>query len=142
MNVYVIDTGLDASHVDFAGRIASGRNFAANSTGGAAVSAAGRNCPTPDTVNTDDCNGHGTQASGTAMGTTYGGISMASPAPAANSGIEAGRGLTPSRFALRARRFQSDTSRVHGHCAKATIPGSPCSEPPACLSASCWPHLP
>lgn len=72
VNVYVIDTGLNASHVDFAGRIASGRNFAANSTGGLLCVLLGRNCPVPDPVNTDDCNGHGTHVSGTAMGTTYG----------------------------------------------------------------------
>ncbi len=68
--VYVIDTGLNASHVDFAGRVGAGRNFAGNS-GSFLCNLLGVGC-TVDPANTADCNGHGTHVAGTAAGTTWG----------------------------------------------------------------------
>ena len=53
VNVYVIDTGIMASHNEFSGRVAAG--FSAVGDG-----------------STTDCNGHGTHVSGTIAGTTYG----------------------------------------------------------------------
>jgi len=53
VSVYVIDTGIRSSHVDFGGRVAAG--FDAFKTG-----------------STADCNGHGTHVAGTAGGATYG----------------------------------------------------------------------
>ena len=53
VNVYVIDTGIMASHSEFSGRVGSG--FSALGDG-----------------STADCNGHGTHVSGTIAGTTYG----------------------------------------------------------------------
>jgi subtilisin family serine protease len=72
VHIYVIDTGIRASHVDFAGRVQPGQNFAPNSDGGLLCSVLGIRCPTPIPTDTTDCNGHGTHVSGTAMGTTYG----------------------------------------------------------------------
>jgi len=54
VNVYIIDTGIRASHVDFSGRVVSG--FTAINDGNG----------------TNDCNGHGTHVAGTAGGETYG----------------------------------------------------------------------
>ncbi|TJY62895.1 S8 family peptidase [Sinimarinibacterium sp. CAU 1509] len=94
VNVYVVDTGLNASHTEFAGRIGNGRNFAPNDDGtlGQALTDFGLNPaqlgvplnvgaldlgsglfegPT-DPNDTTDCNGHGTHVSGTTAGTTYG----------------------------------------------------------------------
>lgn len=65
VHVYVIDTGLNAAHADFSGRVGAGRNFAANSSG---LLGPG---PT-DPANTSDCNGHGTHVAGLAAGTTHG----------------------------------------------------------------------
>ena len=53
VNLYVIDSGIRTSHVDFGGRA----SFAANFVGD------GR---------TDDCNGHGTHVAGTAGSSTFG----------------------------------------------------------------------
>ncbi|MBB5955898.1 subtilisin-like proprotein convertase family protein [Saccharothrix tamanrassetensis] len=53
-HVYVLDTGINASHVDFSGRIAAGADLVDNDS-------------TPQ-----DCHGHGTHVAGTAAGTTYG----------------------------------------------------------------------
>ncbi|HEX4896325.1 MAG TPA: S8 family peptidase [Solimonas sp.] len=72
VHVYVIDTGLNASHAEFTGRVAAGRNFAPNSAGSLFCQLLGTGCPTPDPVNTTDCNGHGTHVAGTSVGTTYG----------------------------------------------------------------------
>lgn len=61
VHVYVIDTGINPDHVDFAGRLGTSRNFV--STGiffGA------------DPDDWDDCNGHGTHVASTAAGTTWG----------------------------------------------------------------------
>lgn len=70
VHVYVIDTGLNASHAEFTGRVAAGRNFAPNS-GGLLCNLLGIGCTT-DPANTTDCNGHGTHVTGTTAGTTYG----------------------------------------------------------------------
>ncbi len=65
VHVYIIDTGLNPNHSDFAGRVGGGRNFAPNTSsllGGGST----------DAANTTDCNGHGTHVAGTAAGTVYG----------------------------------------------------------------------
>jgi subtilisin family serine protease len=54
VNVYVIDTGLNAGHSEFTGRVATGYSAL-----------------TKDAA-TSDCHGHGTHVTGTAAGTTYG----------------------------------------------------------------------
>lgn len=54
-HVYVIDSGLRASHEEFTGRVGNG------------YSAIG-----DDPTDTNDCNGHGTHVAGIAAGTTYG----------------------------------------------------------------------
>ncbi|HEX4870905.1 MAG TPA: S8 family serine peptidase [Nevskiaceae bacterium] len=65
VHVYVIDTGINPNHVDFTGRIGTGRNFAPD--GGGLLGGG-----TVDPNNVVDCNGHGTHVSGTAMGTRHG----------------------------------------------------------------------
>jgi subtilisin family serine protease len=70
-HVYDIDTGLRSTHVDFAGRVGNGRNFASHGTGFLCVQF-GVNCPAAVATDTSDCNGHGTHTAGTATGTTYG----------------------------------------------------------------------
>ena len=54
VHVYVIDTGIRPTHVEFTGRLGNG--FTAVNDGGGI----------------EDCNGHGTHVSGTIVGTTYG----------------------------------------------------------------------
>lgn len=54
VKAYVIDTGVRATHTEFAGRVAAGYTAVADGFG------------------TDDCNGHGTHVAGTIGGTTYG----------------------------------------------------------------------
>jgi hypothetical protein len=54
VHVYVIDTGIRASHTDFGGRVSGGRSFVSD----------------PDPLT--DCQGHGTHVAGTIGGTTYG----------------------------------------------------------------------
>lgn len=54
VNVYVIDTGIRKTHIDFGGRARDGWDFVDN-----------------DAV-ADDLNGHGTHVAATAVGTTYG----------------------------------------------------------------------
>jgi subtilisin family serine protease len=54
VNVYVLDTGIRASHSDFTGRVASGYSVINDGNG------------------TNDCNGHGTHVAGTIGGTKYG----------------------------------------------------------------------
>jgi subtilisin family serine protease len=71
VKVYDIDTGLRSTHVDFAGRVVPGRNFATNSSG-TLCTLLGFGCAAPVPTNTSDCNGHGTHTAGTAVGTTYG----------------------------------------------------------------------
>ncbi len=94
VNVYVIDTGLNAAHTEFAGRVGNGRNFAPNDDGslgqiltdlgihpaqlgvplniGALDLGTGLFEGPTDPNDTTDCNGHGTHVSGTTAGTTYG----------------------------------------------------------------------
>lgn len=55
VHVYDVDTGINPSHVDFAGRIGNGVNF----SGG-------------NSADVTDCHGHGTHTAGTIGGTTYG----------------------------------------------------------------------
>lgn len=52
--IYIVDTGINSKHVDFAGRLKPGYNGVRGSK------------------TTEDCNGHGTHVAGTAAGTTYG----------------------------------------------------------------------
>lgn len=54
VNVYIIDTGIRATHVDFGGRVSGGFTAVNDNRG------------------TDDCNGHGTHVAGTAGSATYG----------------------------------------------------------------------
>lgn len=86
VNVYVIDTGLRASHQEFTGRVIEGRNFAVNDTGllglgglpivGSLLNIGGETDPS----DTSDCNGHGTHVASTAVGSTYGVAKQASVA--------------------------------------------------------------
>lgn len=62
-HVYVIDTGLNADHVEFTGRVGAGRNFVNSGLLGTG---------TPDPAAWSDCNGHGTHVTSTAAGTTWG----------------------------------------------------------------------
>jgi len=54
VTVYILDTGINYSHVDYSGRVSPG------------FDAIG------DGLNGDDCDGHGTHVAGTAAGTTWG----------------------------------------------------------------------
>jgi subtilisin family serine protease len=54
VNAYILDTGIRATHTDFAGRIAPGYTVINDGQG------------------TNDCNGHGTHVAGTVGGTKYG----------------------------------------------------------------------
>ncbi len=54
VTAYVIDTGLNAGHAEFAGRVGVGTSMVADGSG------------------TSDCNGHGTHVAGVLGGSTYG----------------------------------------------------------------------
>ena len=54
VNVYIIDTGIRANHVEFGGRVQSGYSTVDDGNG------------------SDDCNGHGTHVAGIAGAVTYG----------------------------------------------------------------------
>lgn len=62
VHVYVIDSGINPEHQEFAGRIGESRNF----SGSALVLGGG------DPEAWQDCNGHGTHVASTAVGTTWG----------------------------------------------------------------------
>jgi subtilisin family serine protease len=98
VTVYVIDTGLNAAHVDFAGRVGTGANFAPN-TSNLLCDLLGLLCPAPQPGNTTDCNGHGTHVAGTSVGATWGVAKAATIVPVrvlgcggsgSNSGVIAG----------------------------------------------------
>lgn len=81
VRAYVIDTGINASHADFAGRVAAGATAINDGRG------------------TSDCNGHGTHVAGTVGGSTYGVAKQVTLVPVrvldcqgsgANSGVIAG----------------------------------------------------
>jgi hypothetical protein len=86
--IYVIDTGINSSHTEFAGRLLAGASIVNDGRG------------------TEDCNGHGTHVAGIAAGTTYGVAKRASIVPVrimdcqgsatTDSMVELGRGQ-PSR---------------------------------------------
>lgn len=63
VTVYVLDTGLNASHTDFSGRVRQGTDIVDGDS------------------NPADCHGHGTHVAGTAVGTTYGIAKKASLVP-------------------------------------------------------------
>ncbi|WP_229830186.1 S8 family peptidase [Actinoplanes ianthinogenes] len=54
VTVYVLDTGLNANHTEFTGRVGQGIDIVDNDS------------------SPSDCHGHGTHVAGTAVGTTYG----------------------------------------------------------------------
>lgn len=87
VHVYVIDTGLKASHSEFTGRVGAGKNFAPNNDGLIGSFIPGGIVPIntaaldfgtglfdggTDANDTTDCNGHGTHVAGTSVGTTFG----------------------------------------------------------------------
>jgi len=86
VSVYIIDTGLRATHDEFSGRVIEGRNFAVNDGGllglgglpliGPIVNIGGDT----NSEETTDCNGHGTHVASTAVGTIYGVAKQASVA--------------------------------------------------------------
>lgn len=99
VNVYILDTGIRATHEEFTGRLKPGRNFAIN--GGLSWDLFGLFdwMYNTDPENTDDCNGHGTHVASTSAGTTYGVAKNASVIPVrvlncrgsgSNSGVIAG----------------------------------------------------
>jgi subtilisin family serine protease len=57
VHVYILDTGIRATHTEFGGRVSGGINLGPDGL--------------PPT-STDDCHGHGTHVAGTVGGTTYG----------------------------------------------------------------------
>jgi subtilisin family serine protease len=63
VQIYVLDTGVRASHVDFGGRVRAGYTAIADGNG------------------TNDCHGHGTHVAGTAAGARYGIAKAASIVP-------------------------------------------------------------
>lgn len=63
--IYILDSGINAAHTEFTGRLAPGANFMV----------------TPSDANTNDCYGHGTHVAGTAAGTTYGLAKLATIVP-------------------------------------------------------------
>ena len=79
VHVYVLDSGINPDHVEFSGRVGTGRNFINDGPIGIdsliVLNLGGiwevlGYQPDPDAW--QDCNGHGTHVSGTAVGTTYG----------------------------------------------------------------------
>lgn len=56
VHVYVLDTGINAAHSEFTGRVGVGRNFVTDKAA----------------TDPSDCQGHGTHVASTAVGTVYG----------------------------------------------------------------------
>lgn len=88
VTVYVIDTGMRSTQVEYAGRTASGYDAVGDGYG------------------TEDCNGHGTHVAGTVGGTTYGVAKQVTLVPVrvldcggsgTNSGVIAGMDWVASR---------------------------------------------
>lgn len=65
VTVYVLDTGIRATHAQFAGRVATGINFAPHTSAANPSTAV-------DPADTSDCDGHGTHVAGTVGGSTTG----------------------------------------------------------------------
>lgn len=65
IDVYILDSGINAKHEEFTGRIQEGANFSPDQPG----------------TDTNDCNGHGTHVSALAAGTTFGAAKDASIIP-------------------------------------------------------------
>lgn len=63
VTIYIVDTGVNPSHTQFTGRIASGYSAIGSQT------------------NTDDCNGHGTHVAGLAAGSSFGAAKQATIVP-------------------------------------------------------------
>lgn len=75
VDVYVVDTGVLAGHVELSGRVGAGYTAISDSYG------------------TSDCNGHGTHVAGTVAGTTYGVAKAARIVPVRVLGCD-GSGMT------------------------------------------------
>lgn len=98
VHIYIIDTGLNTGHVDFAGRVGSGENFVSSGRGRRA---------TVDPADISDCNGHGTHVASTAAGTAYGVAKLATVhavrvldcnGSGSNSGVIAGVDFVANNF--------------------------------------------
>lgn len=63
VTIYIVDTGINASHTQFTGRTAQGYSAIGSQT------------------DTDDCNGHGTHVAGLAAGTSFGAAKQATIVP-------------------------------------------------------------
>lgn len=74
VHLYIIDTGLRATHNDFRGRVGGGANFAGSGPGPGLLDnlLALLHPGNADREDWDDCNGHGTHVASTAAGTRYG----------------------------------------------------------------------
>jgi hypothetical protein len=75
VTAYVIDSGIRASHVEFGGRVATGKNFFGDAP-----------------ADTDDCYGHGTHVAGIIGGATYGVAKAVALVPVRVFGCKASEG--------------------------------------------------